>query len=405
LETLRTIRETLAERNFGIYIAGNGISLIGMWMQRIGAGWLAWELSGSASVLGLLAFCDLFPAVLIGPFGGALADRLDRRRMMLVAVLLNTLQALTLFVLTALGLITIPLLLALVLFTGIVIGFNQPARLALIPSLVSRERLATAVTINAIIFNGARLIGPALAGVVIFHGSVAPVFALNALSFIAFLLALVRLDLPPFTPAKAPPPVLEAIRDGLRYATGHPGIGPILGLHLALALGARPLVELFPGFADAVFGQGAAGLAILSSIVGVGAVLGGFWLAGQTTRLTETVLAAAGLLVISTFAFALAPSFAVAVLVAGIAGACMLVAGAGTQTVIQTAVEEIMRGRVLSLYGLILRGGPALGALALGVAADVIGLRTTLALGALLAFVAWFGIWRRRRQIAEQLRA
>jgi MFS family permease len=167
LAGLGNISRALAHRDFGVYVAGNSISLIGTWMQRIGVGWLGWELSHSGAVLGLVAFADLFPGVLIGPFGGALADRANRLRVIKVGQTLIMLQALALFVLTASGGINVPLLVALVLFQGAVIGFNQPARLALIPSLVPRPDLATAVAINSIVFNTARFIGPALAGVVI----------------------------------------------------------------------------------------------------------------------------------------------------------------------------------------------------------------------------------------------
>ena len=279
---LGNIPRTLAHRNFGVYVAGNSVSLIGTWMQRIGVGWLAWELSHSGAVLGLVAFADLFPGVLIGPFGGALADRVDRLRVIKVAQSLIMLQALTLFALTASGAITVPLLLALVLFQGAVIGFNQPARLALIPSLVPRADLATAVAINSIVFNTARFIGPALAGIAIVALDVSAVFALNACSFLAFLFALSRLRLEPTAAAKARRSMLGAVADGLRYALHHPGIGPILMLQAGLALCARPFVELLPGFAAEVFGRGAPGLAILSSTIGIGAIMGGLWLAQRS---------------------------------------------------------------------------------------------------------------------------
>ncbi len=134
LTGLGAIPRTLAHRDFGIYVAGNSISLIGTWMQRIGVGWLAWELSHSGAVLGLTAFADLFPTVLIGPFGGALADRLDRLRLIKVAQTAGLVQAVILFVLTVSGQITVPLLLALVLIGGIAGGLEQPARLALVPA-------------------------------------------------------------------------------------------------------------------------------------------------------------------------------------------------------------------------------------------------------------------------------
>jgi predicted MFS family arabinose efflux permease len=405
LAGLGAIARTLAHRNFGTYIAGNGVSLIGTWMQRIGVGWLAWELSHSGAVLGLVAFADLFPTVLIGPFGGALADRVDRLRVIKIAQLLVMGQSLALFGLTASGLITVPLLLALVLFGGVVIGFNQPARLALVPSLVPRQDLATAVAINSIAFNSARFIGPALAGLAIVGSGIAAVFLLNALSYLAFLFALWRLRLTPVGLVRQSGSMLGAVGEGLRYTAGHPGIGPILLLQAILAVCARPFFELLPGFAAEVFARGAPGLAILSSSVGIGAVAGGFWLAqpGDQARLISVVLISSLLIALSTLGFALSTWFPAAIACVAVDGFAMVAAGVGTQTLLQTAVDESMRGRVLSLFGLIFRGGPALGALAMGFASEVVGLQVPVAAGALLGIAACVWIWRRRQAIARGL--
>ena len=405
LTGLRAIAQTLAHPSFGTYVAGNSVSLIGTWMQRIGVGWLAWELSQSGAVLGLVAFADLFPTVVIGPFGGALADRVDRLRVIKVAQLLIMAQSLLLFALTASGLITVPLLLALVLFSGVVIGFNQPARLALVPSLVPRRDLATAVAINSIVFNSARFVGPALAGVVIVGLGIAAVFLINALSFLAFLFALWRLRLAPLAlPVKAGS-VLGAIAEGLRYTIAHRGIGPILLLQAVLAVSARPFFELLPGFAADVFARGAPGLAMLSASVGIGAVAGGFWLAqpGSQARLTRVVLMSSLLIALSTLGFALSDGFTAAIACVAIAGFAMVAAGTGTQTLLQTAVDEGMRGRVLSLFGLIFRGGPALGALVMGAASELVGLQAPLAAGALLGLIACGLLLRRRHAIARAL--
>jgi MFS family permease len=402
---LGNIPRTLAHRDFGIYVAGNSVSLIGTWMQRIGVGWLAWELSHSGAVLGLVAFADLFPGVLIGPFGGALADRVDRLRVIKIAQGLIMLQALALFALTASGAITVPLLIALVLFQGAVIGFNQPARLALIPSLVPRADLATAVAINSIVFNTARFIGPACAGLAIVAFDISAVFALNALSFLAFLCALARLRLARFAPPKAERSMLAAVAEGLGYALRHPGIGPILLLQALLAVCARPFVELLPGFA-ADFGRGAPGFAVLSSTIGIGAIMGGLWLAQRPADagLPKIVLLTSILTGLAVLGFALCPWFWPAVVVVALAGFVMVVAGAGTQTLLQTAVEEGMRGRVLSLFGLIFRGGPALGALVMGVASEAFGLQAPLTVGALLGLLAAALLWRRREAIGRSLR-
>jgi predicted MFS family arabinose efflux permease len=405
LAGLRSIPRTLAHRDFGIYVAGNSVSLIGTWMQRIGVGWLAWELSHSGAVLGLVAFADLFPGVLIGPFGGALADRTDRLRVIKIAQTLIMLQALTLFALTASGAINVPLLLALVLFGGAVIGFNQPARLALVPSLVPRADLATAVAINSIVFNTARFIGPALAGLAIVALDIGAVFALNALSFLVFLFALWRLRLRPLAAPRPGRSMLGAVAEGLGYALRHPGIGPILVLQAVLAVSARPFVELLPGFAAEVFGRGAPGLAALSSTIGIGAIAGGLWLAQRPGHagLPRVVLLSSVVVALSVLAFALCPWFWPALACVAVAGVAMVVAGAGTQTVLQTAVAEDMRGRVLSLFGLIFRGGPALGALVIGTASEALGLSAPVAVGALLGLLAALWLWRRREAIGRSL--
>jgi len=401
------IARTLGHRNFGTYVAGNSVSLTGTWMQRIGVGWLAWDLTGSGAVLGMVAFCDLFPSVVIGPFGGALADRTSRLRVIMVAQTLIMLQAAALFALAVTGLITVELLLALVLFSGVVIGFNQPARLAFVPSLVPRRDLAPAVAINSIVFNAARFVGPALAGIVIVWAGVAYVFALNALSFTAFLFALSRLRLEPvaIAPDRERGSMLRAIGEGLRYTAAHRGIGPLLLLHAVIAIGARPFVELLPGFADQVFARGAGGLAILSSTVGIGAIAGGLWLAQRRTqeRLVDVALVNSALAVLAILAFALGHWFAFAVIAVALAGFGMVVGGVATQTVLQTAVDEAMRGRVLSLFGLIFRGGPALGALIMGAASELLGLQAPLAAGTLAAAAAWWWIRRRRGAIADAL--
>jgi len=199
--------------------------------------------------------------------------------------------------------------------------------------------------------------------------------------------------------------MLGAIADGLGYAIRHPGIGPILLLQAVLAVCARPFVELLPGFAADVFGRGAPGLAVLSSTIGVGAIAGGLWLARQPGQagLPKVVLLTSILTALTILAFALCPWFWPAVVAVALAGFAMVVAGAGTQTVLQSAVEEGMRGRVLSLFGLIFRGGPALGALAMGVASEAFGLQAPLTVGALLGLLAAALLWRRREAIGRSL--
>lgn len=392
------ILAALRHPNYGLYTAGSGVSLIGTWMQRVATGWLTWELTGSGAWLGLVSFADLFPTVIVGPIAGAIADRWDRLTVTRISQSLAMLQAVTLFTLTVTGLINIYLLLGLVGFLGSVAAFNQPARLALIPSLVPRENLMAAVAVNSIVFNLARFIGPAAAGVAIVSGGVAFAFALNAMSFGFFLLALSRIRLEPAETRLAKRNIFADLADGFRYAMSHAGIAPLLLLLIVTSIGVRPVIELMAGFAASVFAAGAAGLAMLSSAIGIGAVVGGVWLAGRAEPegLTRIVLRATFALVVTTMLFAATNVLWVGLAAMLMLGFCMVGAGVGTQTLIQLAVDSKMRGRVLSLYGLIFRGAPAIGALLMGVASEAVGLQLPLAMGALCVLVAW--IWARSRQ-------
>lgn len=403
------ILRALRNPNYGIYTAGSSVSLIGTWLQRVATGWLTWELTGSGTWLGIMAFADLFPTVLIGPFAGAAADRLDRLRVTKISQGLAMIQATTLFALTVTGLITIWSLLGLVAFLGIVTAFNQPARLAMIPSLVPRADLPAAIAINSIVFNMARFIGPAVAGVIIVATDVAWAFLVNAVTFTWFLYALsrVRLDSAAEKAVRSGRNLLGDLADGIRYAARHRGIAPILVMLIVVCVGARPVIELLPGFAARVFGSGAAGLATMTSAIGIGAVIGGIWLAGRRDPrgLTRVALFSTLGLALCTGLFAATETMWVAAPALVASGFCMVGAGIGTQTLLQFSVDGAMRGRVMSLYGLIFRGAPALGALIMGAASEAIGLQLPVIVGALLVVAAWTWALARRARMAEALEA
>ena len=413
---IEAIFSTLAIPNYGIFTAGNCFSLIGTWMQRIGVGWLAWQLTGSGAWIGLLAFCDLFPSVILGFLGGAAADRLNRMRLMRISNICALIQASLLAVFAYLNFLTIEVLLFMVFVQGVIAGFNQPVRLALISSLVPRDNLSTAVAINSVIFNLARFLGPAIAGVTILHMSIGLVFVSNALSYIAMFAALAyiekKITLPaPQISVEIPHQSWPAhMWEGLKYVARHPGIGPILSLYVLTSICVRPFVELLPALAAGVFARGAEGLATLSSSIGIGAMIGGIWLAqrGETRGLTILTLIAGIVMALATLGLTITNNFYVAVGLTTIAGAFLVMSGAGTQTMVQIAVDDSMRGRVMSMFGMIFRGGSALGALIIGAISEGTGLRIPLTIGAVLAVVAncWF-IYRRHAMInaLESLKA
>lgn len=400
------ILRALRIRTFAIYTAGSAISLVGMWMQRVAVGWLMWELTHSGTWLGLAAFADLFPTFFVAPFAGAAADRWDRVTVSRVTQSLAMVQALALFALTGTGHITPLLLCLLTAVGGMLAAFNQPARLALINSLVPRSELVPAVAVNSISFNLARFIGPALGGVLIVTWGVSVTFLANAISYMPFLFALSRIGkLPPERQAAKHGSFAAELMEGLRYVVRDRGVGALLLLSLIINLGSRPAAELLPGFSAAVFGAGAEGLAILTSAVGIGAILGGFWIGGraETRGLTGVVLLYSFGLSVALVLFTATANLWVAAFALGAAGFCMSSSGVASQTLMQLAVPGAMRGRVLSIYGLIFRGGPAVGALAMGTAAEHFGFRWPVFAGTVLAGIACLGFLVRRRRMAQLL--
>ncbi len=401
------IIRALAVPTYGAYSAGNLVSLIGLWMQRVGVGWLTWELTESPTWLGAMAFADLFPSVFIAPLAGPLADRWDRLKLIKAGQVLASLQAALLALLTATGWINVEVLLALTLAGGIIAAFMMPVRLALIPSLVPRANMPAAVAINATVFNLSRFIGPALAGLVILHWGVQATFAANAISFLAFLVVLSRLNVRPEEGggAKRGGSLWREAAEGFRYAAAHPGIAPILVLLVVTSLLARPVAELLPGFAAEIFHGGADILALLTSSAGIGATIGGLWLArrGDPAGLTNVALVSTLLLAAALLLFVASDTLWLAVPAIAVSGFCMILIAVGSQTLLQLSVDSALRGRVLSLFGMVIRGGPAVGALFIGAVSEVIGLQLAQGAGAVLMLGGLAWLWRRRRAIAAAL--
>jgi predicted MFS family arabinose efflux permease len=301
---------------------------------------------------------------------------------------------------------TVGLLVALTAFQGVVVAFNQPARLALVPSLVTHADLAPAVAINSVVFNLARFIGPMLAGLAIVWSGVAAAFAANAISYVAFLVALARIRIAPTVAGNARHRSFAAdLTEGLRYTATHPGIAALLVLLIALGVGGRPMNELLPGFAADVFRAGAGGLSIMASAIGGGAILGGLWLGQRAHSSGLTWVALGGSLAgaLATIAAIATDDLRVAVPALVVFGFSMSTAGIAIQTLIQLATDRSMRGRVMGLYGIIFRGAPAVGALGAGLASAQFGLRWPVFLGALLVIAVALWTYLSRKRIAAAL--
>jgi MFS family permease len=402
---LGNIARAFAHRNYLVYVSGNSISLIGWWLERVAVGWLTWTLTHSGAWLGLISLADFLPVFFLAPFAGVLADRRDRVSTIRLTQWIGCAQASLLAILVVSDAMTIEMLLALVLMLGIASGVAQPSRLALIPTLVNRESLASALAINSVIFNLARFIGPALAGIVIAEIGIAAAFAANAVSYIAFQISLLNLRGLPPPPVVGRQNVLRASVEAFSYACRHSGIGPMLLLFVVTTIGTRGFIELFPGFADRVFDRGPQGLAMLTSTVGLGAICGASWmvLRSAITGLANVVLVCTLIMSLAILAFTATDAFYLALPCVFVAGAMMTITGTGAQTLIQAAVDDRMSGRVMALYGMIFRAGPAVGAVLMGTLSEYLGLRLALALGAVVSGGFWLATRFRHKRMAAGL--
>lgn len=406
LGNLDSITAALKQRNFAWYISGGTIALFGIWAQRLTIAYLTWELTKSPTWLGLMVCADLFPTVIFTPIAGVVADRVDRRVMSIVTQTLGMLQAFALAALTYFGLINVWILLLLTLFIGVVWAFNTAARLSMVPNLMEPEHVPSAIAIDSAVFNLARFIGPALAGHLIDKVGPETTFLLNGVTFSIFLFTLFKCRLiRDERRGMGSGGVFAQAAEGIRYAARHPGIGPVLIMVIALALGIKPVLELLAGVNGDVYGLTATGLGWLMSASSVGAVLGAVWLAQRGTHigLTRVVVGTLFFGALSIFGFTATDIYALGLVGVFFIGAAVVLGGTGTQTLMQHAVDGAMRGRVMSLYGMIYRGVPALGALAMGYAAEFVGFQLALASGGVVCLGVLFWVLGRRQTITLAL--
>lgn len=404
---LRRVIGVFRHRDYATYTAGNSLSLIGLWMQRIGVGWLTWDLTHSPTWLGIIAMTEFFPVVFLGPVGGVLADRFDRATNMILFQSIAMTASAILFALTISGWINIWLMALLTLAVGIASGLNSASRLALAPSLVPKHDLTTAIAMNAMVFNTARFIGPAIAGIVINTWGVEFAFAGNALSYLTLIWALwsIRTKLASRASSKSPgPSVLSDMKEGVQIVLTNPGTRAIMLIMISTALLLRPIMQLLPGISDDIFHAGVNGFAHLMVTIGLGAIIGGYWMAQNNSQNTFH-LGLIGVLIslVGNLGIVLMDSILTALPFAFLMGSGMVITGIGIQSTIQMAVPENFRGRVLGLYGVCFMGGPALGALAMGALAEIFGLKLPVLVGALAIFVLWLGAWPKRKQITGHL--
>lgn len=405
---LEALRQCLRIRDYRLYLVGNIAHGIGVWVLRMTIGWLAWELTESTAWLGGIAMAETAPTLVLGLIAGTVVDRIDYFKMLRLLQFLSMILAATLAVLTLAGLMNIWLLFSLVVIRGCLIAFNRPSRMSLIYPLVGRDLMGSALAIGSIIFNGARFIGPAIGGFIIVGAGIGWAFAATAglLLIYTLVLAAMRVSIEP--QKREGRSMLAETIEGLAYIVTHSGIRLQLALLVVVGIVARPVTDLLPGFAGQVFSMGADGLALLLSFHGIGATCGAIWLAARPSGIEGmarvsiyAVLALACVLM----AFAATNIFWLALLFSALLGTSFIVLNVANQTLIQSAVDPGLRGRVISVYGLILQGVPALGALMMGGIAEHIGLPIPMFMGGVICLGVWFVAWRNRAALKLSLEA
>ena len=386
-ETFRALRH----RNYKLFFSGQLISLIGTWMDQVAESWLVYRLTGSSLLLGTVAFASQIPVFLLAPIGGAVADRYDRRRILIATQ--SSMMALT-FVLAWLTLshrVQIWQIATLAALTGVVNAFDLPARQAFIVDMVSRADLVNAIALNSSMFNGARIIGPALAGIVVAAIGEGWCFFANGVSFIAVIVGLILMKID--RPRRAiEGSALENIVEGFRFVAG---AGPVRALMLLLGLvsfTAMPYAVLMPVFADQILHGGPRALGVLMGCSGIGALCGALTLAMRKTLRGLTVWVAVSCAgfgaMLLLFSFSRFMWLSAVLLVP--AGFFMMIQMASSNTLIQSMVPDRLRGRVMSVYAMTFMGMAPLGALLAGSVAPNIGAPWTVAIGGVVSVVGAF---------------
>jgi len=385
----------LRHRNFQLFFGGQLISLVGTWMQNVAQSWLVYKLTGSSFWLGATGFAGQIPVFLIAPVGGIVADRKNRRHVVIATQTFSMLLALILAGLTLAHAVQVWHVIVLAALLGVVNAFDIPARQSFIVDMVGKEDLINAIALNSSMFNGARVAGPAIAGVLVAKLGEGWCFFGNGVSYIAVIigLLLMRVNWQPQKPSGSP---LENILEGFRYVRETQPIRVLLLLLGLVSVVGMPYAVLMPIFADRILHQGASGLGILMGATGVGALVGALSLAfkrGLKGLGTWVLLSSAGFGA-TLILFGISKIFWLSVGVLVPVGYCMMVQMASSNTLIQSIVPDRLRGRVMALYSMMFMGMAPIGALGAGVAAAHLGAPLTLAIGGMACMLgsAAFGI-------------
>jgi MFS family permease len=396
--SFRSVFAATRHRDFRLFIIGQFVSLCGTWIQTVAQGWLVLQLTNSALAVGLVTTMGSLPILLFTLYGGVVADRVNKRRLVLLLQSLMLTEALILAILTQLHLITVHWVMGLAMFSGLLSAFEVPTRQSMIAEIVAREDLMNAIALGSSAFNVARVVGPSIAGALIATVGLAACFFVNAVSFLAVIVSLILMRVTtPAEPSKAA--TLGALKEGFRYIFGNPLPRAIIILIATLSIFGVSFMPMMPVFARDVLHLDATGYGLLVSAVGIGAAAAAIFMAGVGGRTPGARLALRSSLVFGVVVTAagLAPEFWTAVVLFTLSGCTMALNGIAANTTLQTEAPDYLRGRVMGFYSFVVLGMAPFGSLQAGWVSEHFGVRVALALGGGICFlVAAIVGWERR---------
>ncbi len=388
----------LRHRNYRLFFGGQTVSLVGTWITRIATGWLVYRLTGSDLLLGIVSFCGQIPTLFLAPVAGVFVDRWNRHRVLVATQALSLLQSLALALLTFAGVITVGEILALQVFQGVINAFDTPARQAFVVSMIEdRADLPNAIALNSSMVNASRVAGPAIGGVLIASMGEAWCFLVDAISYVAVIGSLLAMRITREERAPAASRLVEELATGFRYVRDFEPIRTVLLLLALVSTMGMPYAVLMPAFASKILHGGPNTLGILMGMSGVGALVGAVYLASRPSvlglgRVIATSVTVFGMALIG---FALSRTLWLSVALLPLVGAGFMVALASSNTVLQTIVEEHLRGRVMAFYAMAFLGTAPIGSLFAGTLAEHIGEPATVIIGGVACIAG--GLWFRSR--------
>jgi len=387
----------LSHRNFRLFFIGQGISLVGTWMQNVGEGWLILTLTNSPFYVGLTSALSSLGVLLFSLYAGVIADRVDKRRVIIFMQIAFMLEAFTVAILVWTGVVAVWQVLVLATILGIASAFDIPMRQSFLVEMVGKEDLMNAIALNSSVFNGARVIGPAIAGLLIGALGIAWCYFLNGLSYIAVIAGLLMMRLPPVVRTVKTTSTWGGFREVLAFLNGNRGLRSLMILTSILSVFGFPYISMMPVFARDVLHRGATGYGALTSSIGIGAVIGALGVALASSRIRRRgrlMLVGGTVFGILLILFSTSRSLALSMVLLAFAGCAMIVNNSLTNTLLQTAAPDHLRGRIMGFYSFVFVGMAPFGAFLFGLVAEHIGAPSTIAGGgAIVAMAVMIAGW------------